>query len=435
MGLKKVLIIAYYWPPTGGGGVYRWVKFVKYLREYGWEPVVYTPANPEAGIRDESLLKDIPDDILVLKRKIFEPYTFYKFFTGKKKSFSYDNFVQTSKKTGNSFKERLSIWIRGNLFIPDARCWWVRPSVRFLTDWLRKHPVDVIVSTGTPHSMHLIGMKTAKRTGIPWLADFRDPWTKIDFYHLLRLSKRADRKHHKLERMVLQSASQVVTVSPSWGDLMKELGAQNVHVINNGFDSDDFQFLPVETDKEFSITHVGSLNADRNPRLFWKVISKICDEHPEIREKLKLRFLGATDYSVRECLQEYELEKYAEFNNYMPHDEALKITAASAVLLLLLNNTPDVKGRIPGKMYEYLASGRPMLMIGPAQCDSADILQETHGGYRADFDNESEMKSAVVVLYDDWKNSVSSSDVSKIERFSRRNLTKKLSEILDSMIS
>jgi len=432
--MKKVLIIAYYWPPTGGGGVYRWVKFVKYLRDYGWEPIVYTPSNPEAGIRDESLLKDIPSDITILKRKITEPYSFYKVFTGKKKKSTFDNFVKTNKSTGNSLKEKISIWIRGNLFIPDARCWWIKPSVRFLRKWLKEHPVDVIVSTGPPHSMHMIGLKTVRNSGIPWLADFRDPWTNIDFYHLLRLSGWADRKHRKLERRVLQTANRVVTVTPSWGELMKELGAQSVHVVNNGYDSEDFEFLPIEQDKEFSITHVGSLNGARNPIALWNALSEICNENIEFKSKLKLRFLGAVDYSVKENLKTLNLIEQTEFCGYVTHDEALKIGARSAVLLLLLNNTPGVQGIIPGKMYEYLASNRPILLIGPEACDSARILSETQSGYRAGFDDVSGIKQSILALWEDDKINKSNTDYQKIQQFSRKNLTEKLAKILDDMV-
>ncbi len=433
MGLKKVLIIAYYWPPTGGGGVYRWVKFVKYLREYGWEPIVYTPLNPEAAIRDESLLKNIPEDITVIKRKITEPYNLYKFFTGKKKDHTIDNFVE-KKKSGNSFKDKLSIWIRGNLFIPDARCMWIKPSSRFLKKWLKKNPVDVIVSTGTPHSMHMIALKVSKKLNIPWLADFRDPWTKIDFYQQLMLSKCANRKHHRLERKVLKSANRVVTVSNNWGQLMKDLGAKNVSVINNGYDEDDFQFLPVETDSDFSVTHVGVLNKDRNPVELWQVFSNLCEESLEFREKLKLRFLGSVDYTIRDNLEKFSLIENAEFLSYVPHDEALKISAKSAILLLLLNNTHDVMGRIPGKLYEYLASQRPILLIGPENCDSDIILRDSRAGLRAGFGNIDEMKTTILSLWKDYKNKNSYTDTEKIQQFSRKRLTQKMALLLNEMI-
>src|SRR5687768_9770887 len=174
---KKVLIITYYWPPSGGSGVQRWLKFVKYLRDYGWEPIVYTPSNPESPVNDDSLAKDIPSGITILKTEIREPYGLYKRFIGRKKDEKISAGFLTEKKKPK-FAERIAVWVRGNFFIPDARKWWIKPSISFLSDYLTKNKVDAIVSTGPPHSMHLIAMGVKKKTGIKWLADFRDPWTQ-----------------------------------------------------------------------------------------------------------------------------------------------------------------------------------------------------------------------------------------------------------------
>ncbi|MBQ3521911.1 MAG: glycosyl transferase family 1, partial [Bacteroidales bacterium] len=203
--MKKVLIITYYWPPSGGSGVQRWLKFAKYLPQYGWEPVVYTPENPEANSIDEALLKDVGPQTTVIKRKIVEPYGFYKALSGKKGSQIKANLVSSSNNK-KSFVQRLSLFIRGNLFIPDPRILWVAPSVRFLKKYLKENPVDAIVSTGPPHSMHLIAKKLSKSTDIPWLADFRDPWTGIFYFKHLGLSKFAYRRHRKLEQSVLNNA-------------------------------------------------------------------------------------------------------------------------------------------------------------------------------------------------------------------------------------
>ncbi|MBE9481851.1 MAG: glycosyl transferase family 1, partial [Bacteroidetes bacterium] len=174
--MKKVLIITYYWPPSGGAGVQRWLKFVKYLREFGWEPIVYTPENPEAPDIDNSLEKDIPDNLTVIKRKIWEPYTAYKKFIGQEKEQKINaGFLSENKKP--KLSENISVWIRGNFFIPDARKFWIKPSVKFLTNYLKNNPVDAMISSGPPHSMHMIALGLKQRLGIPWLADFRDPWT------------------------------------------------------------------------------------------------------------------------------------------------------------------------------------------------------------------------------------------------------------------
>ena len=236
--MKKVLIITYYWPPSGGAGVQRWLKFVKYLREFGWEPVVYTPENPEAPAIDMSLEKDIPENLTVIKTKIWEPYSVYKKLVGIKPEEKIKaGFLSENKKP--SLIENISVKIRGNFFIPDARKFWIKPSIKFLTKYLKDNPVDAIVSTGPPHSMHMIALGLKKKLNIPWLADFRDPWTNIDFYEELNLSASADKKHHQMEKSVLENADTVSVISRTMAVDFKRLYNRHYEVITNGFDEDD----------------------------------------------------------------------------------------------------------------------------------------------------------------------------------------------------
>jgi len=214
---KKALIITYYWPPGGGAGVQRWLKFVKYLREFGWEPVIYTPENGEMPVIDSSLEKDVPDGVTVIRRPIWEPYSLYKKFVGAGKDEKINTGFLTEKKRPG-LAEKLSVWMRGNLFIPDARKYWIKPSVKFLRSYLKKNPVDVIISTGPPHSMHMIALPLSRELNVPWVADFRDPWTNIDYYKDLKLTKSADRKHHQMEKEVVTGATGIVVV----GQRMKE---------------------------------------------------------------------------------------------------------------------------------------------------------------------------------------------------------------------
>ena len=244
--MKRVLIIAYYWPPAGGSGVQRWVKFSKYLPSQGWQPVIYTPLNPEITSVDETLLADIPAEAEVIKTKIIEPYSAYRMIMGSKQSTDMKTLMSSkTAATGGevnpinndgklSLKKRLSLFIRGNFFIPDPRVWWVRGSVKFLKQYLREHPVDVIVTTGPPHSMHLIGRGLAKETGLPWIPDFRDPWTKIFYYKHLHLTGWADRKHHRLEQAVLDEATAVLTVTPAVQTDYQARTSTPVAMITNG---------------------------------------------------------------------------------------------------------------------------------------------------------------------------------------------------------
>lgn len=430
--MKRVLIITYYWPPSGGAGVQRWLKFAKYLRDFGWEPVIYTPENPEYPEADESLFKDIPSKIEVIKKPIWEPYNAYKRFIGQKKEEKIQaGFLSIKKK--NPLIENISVWIRGNLFIPDARKFWIKPSIRFLLKYLAEYPVDAMVSTGPPHSMHLIALGLKNKLNIPWLADFRDPWTGIDFYHQLRLTNQADKKHHRLEKEVLSKADRVTIVSWNWALDFNQLFPRHYDVITNGYDPDDFIIPDQKVAKTFELTHIGSLNKDRNPELLWKVLAEICSENASFRDDLKLRFIGKCDVSLFQCLEKYQLLSLTEKIEYMPHEEVLKESAGSQVLLLLLNNTPNVMGIVPGKIFEYLATRRPVFCIGQTEGDSARIIREARAGITCNFDDKTSMKNALLELYGRYKQGSLQNQEGEIDSFSRKDLTEKISSLLNEL--
>ncbi len=435
MALKKVLIITYYWPPSGGGGVQRWLKFVKYLRLYQWEPVVYTPVNPEMPSVDESLLKEVPDNVQVVKSKIFEPYTFYKVFTGKKPQEKIQTAFLSEKKQKISVLENVAVWIRGNLFIPDARKFWIRPSVKKLTAFLKEHPVDAIVTTGPPHSMHLIGMQLHQKLGIPWLADFRDPWTNIDFYEQLKLGKRADRKHHRLEKQVLTLAPAVTVVSPGMKKDFLRVTERTYHVIPNGFDAEDLRLdKPVVPDpSRFVLAHIGSLTKTRNAENLWKVLNELTREFPEFARKLEIRNVGKIDVDAVESIRKYGLEKYLHRVDYLPHDQVIAEQNKAAVLLLFINRTPNAKLILTGKLFEYIASKRPVICIGPPDGDAARIVTETGCGTVFDFDETEKLKKQLLLLYRSFTEGTEKQECQEVERYERKNLTAQMAAVLDEI--
>jgi glycosyltransferase involved in cell wall biosynthesis len=371
--MKRVLIISYYWPPNGGAGVYRWLKMSKYLPEHGWQPVVYTPSNPEMAAEDPGLVKEVGAGVEVIRRPITEPFSLYKRFTGRRQ----DERVQTaflSERSSGGWKEDLALWVRSNFFVPDARVWWVRPSVRHLTAYLHQHPVDAIVSTGPPHSMHLIARRLKQATGIPWLADFRDPWTDIDYYGQLKLSRWADRRHHRLERAVLQEADAVVTVSWSWARDLARIGGRAVEVVTNGYDGADVPHPPEPVDERWSLVHVGSMSATRDLPGLWKALALRMETDAELRDRFVLRFIGPVDHSVVESATAAGLGGYIERAGRVSHAEAMRAMQGARVLLLPINDTPNSAGILPGKLYEYLSVGRPVVAVGPAEADVARVL-------------------------------------------------------------
>ena len=428
--MKKVLIITYYWIPSGGAGVQRWVKFAKYLRQYGWEPIIYTPQNPEYPSIDHSFEKDIPADITVLKTPIWEPYNVYRNLTGKKNQAINAGFISENKKQG--WKDKLSIWIRGNFLIPDPRRFWIKPSVRFLSDYLKENPVDAIITTGPPHSMHLIGMGLKKNfPSLPWVADFRDPWTNIDFYKDLNLTWLADKIHHKLEREVLQNADTVLVVSRGMEEEFALMKPKKLRVITNGYDESDVQVGTLTLDGRFSISHIGTLNAARNPRIVWKVLSEICAENVDFKKDLQIQLVGKVDFSVLEDIQSYGLQEQLLKIDYLSHSEAIAKQNSSQVLMLLINQSGNAKGILTGKFFEYLAAKRPILAVGPTDGDAAVVLNETGAGVIVDFADEQETKTAILNYYNQYKKGTLSVQSESVERFSRRSLTGELAGLLD----
>jgi glycosyltransferase involved in cell wall biosynthesis len=369
--MKRVLIITYYWPPNGGAGVQRWLKMAKYLPQNGWQPVVYTPENPEIITADEGLEREIPAVVEVIKQPITEPYTWYKRITGRKADEKVHlGFLNEGKK--KTWREDLAVWIRGNAFIPDARVWWVKPSVRFLTAYLREHPVDAIVSTGPPHSMHLIALGLKKKfPQLRWIADWRDPWTNIDFYDQLKLTTWADRKHHRLERAVVTSADVNVAVGWTMAEELDALGSRRTEVITNGFDPDDVPSPPVPVDTDYSLVHVGNMTASRDIPQLWPVLAELCRTDAEFGRKFKLRFVGPVDQAVLASIEKAGLLDHVERLGSVDHAQAMREMQRARLLLLSVNDTANAKGVLTSKVFEYLAVGRPILAFGPKDGDVA----------------------------------------------------------------
>lgn len=429
--MKRVLIITYYWPPSGGAGVQRWLKFAKYLPQYGWEPVIYTPENPDFAIEDKSLMKDVAPDLEVIKSRIWEPYELYKMLIGKKGQKVNVSFAEGNKKQGRIHK--LALALRGNLLIPDPRCFWIKPSVKLLKKYISEHPVDAIITTGPPHSMHIIGRKLHRETNIPWLADFRDPWTNIDFYKELNLTWLADKLHHRAERKVLQQADRVVSVTPTWCGDLERLAGRKVNLVHNGYDEDDVVKVGKPVQDGFSIVHIGSINAARNPKVLWKALSELVRENAELAGALKIRFVGNVEPVVMTTLDEMKLSSYVDKVGYLPHADAIAFQQTSPVLLLLINNTPNANGILTGKFYEYMASERPILVIGPKNSDVEALVNETHCGLLVDFDDVEGMKGAVLELFNDYQNGRLQPESSNYQQYSRRAQCEVMAKLLNEI--
>jgi len=417
----KVLIITYYWPPAGGSGVQRWLKFVKYLRGFGIEPIVYT-VDTDHLIQDDTLLKEVPQGVEVMKRPIKEPQQILSFLGGKSKKQG-AGFLESKP----SFTGKIMRYIRANYFIPDARKFWVKPSVDFLTTYLKENPVDAIITSGPPHSLHLIGMRLKSKLKIKWISDFRDPWTNIDYFHRLPLSKSSLRKHQQLEEAVLKNSDQVIVV----GNTMKEEFLpynQQIDVISNGFDTAEND-KNVLLDDAFTITHVGMMNADRNAKNLWRVLKRLSDTNEDFKNALKIRLIGKVADEIKEQLSIFEKDQI-ECIDYLNHTEVHKYQRASQVLLLSINNVPNAKGIVTGKIFEYLQAKRPILAIGPEDGDAADILNATKAGKIFDFQEEKKLEAYISLLFEQYKGGNLVVDSKNIEGYHRKQLTEELARII-----
>ena len=415
---KRLLIITYYWPPTGGSGVQRWVKFSKYLPQFGWQPVIYTPENPEQLARDESLLADIPACAEVIKTHITEPYAVYRRLTGGKPGEEV-NPVNAQKK---SWKKRLSLWIRGNCFIPDPRIGWVRPSVRYLKEYLREHPVDAVVTTGPPQSMHLIGRGLKRALGVRWIADFRDPWTEMFYYKHLGLTAASDRRQHRLEQSVLDEADAVISVTPL---VQKDFQAKTrtpVVLITNGFDEEDFPELSApDREIKFRLVHTGLFAADGNPLNLWDALARRCAADPAFRARLEIRLAGKVDAAVTDAIRARGLGDNLVELGYLPHDETVREQRAADILLLPLRQEPEYAKVLPGKIFEYLAARRPVLGIGQEDGAAATVLRDAGAGEMFDWDKSDELLAFLDAEHP---------QTTGIEKYTRRALTAQLIQIL-----
>ncbi|MEJ5049920.1 glycosyl transferase family 1 [Chryseobacterium culicis] len=429
MEQKKILIITYYWPPAGGPGVQRWLKFAKYLPDFGWKPVIYTPENPSYPLLDETLIKDVPENIEMVRTKIWEPYQLAEKLNKSNKKFKAGQFDVGKNQ---SWKSKLSIWVRGNFFIPDARVFWVKPSITFLEKYLREHQIDTIVTSGPPHSLHLIGLGLKdKMPDLKWIADFRDPWTEISYYKHLKLTKSSDKKHRQLESSVFKNADITLATSYTDAENFRKAGA-NAVCITNGFDESDSEgkIKGQNHQDQFTLSYIGVLEQLRNPENLWKALDELIKENTDFAADFKLKFAGRIDDKILYAIENSSLKNHILNLGYLSHGKAVEEMQNSS--LLLITNFPNEasKGIIPGKIFEYLASGKQILSFGPDQADVAKILNETQSGKHFNYQDTETVKQFILEKFNLWKEGSLHENTQHIEQFSRKNLTRQLTEIL-----
>jgi hypothetical protein len=423
--MKKVLLILYYWPPAGGPGVQRWLKFVTYFKQFDIEPILYIPSNPHYPLKDDSLLNELPEDLKIYSQPIKEPYRWASLLSKKNTDNMSSGVLGTENK---SLLSKLMLFVRGNFFIPDARKSWVKPSITYLKSVLTEEGIDTVITTGPPHSLHLIGMGLKRELSLKWIADFRDPWTSIHYQDKLYMTPLALNKHKKMESKVLRSADAISVTSPSTKMAFESITQSPVHLITNGYDTE----LPTEPrlDTHFSITHIGSLLSERNPKILWRALEELCEEVSGFKDDLKLVFVGKTDRSIIDQLADYTFRNQCENVGYVPHNKAIDYQRKSQLLLLLESFDPKVAQIIPGKLFEYLSANRPIIAIGPESWDVDLILLDTKAGTTYTFDDINSLKSDILTYYRLYKKGQLTIDSSGINAYHRRSLAEKMSKVL-----
>jgi len=430
--MKKVLILTYYWPPSGGAGVQRWLKFVKYFDHYNWEPIVLTIKDGSYPSEDKLLEKEIPKHVKVFKVKCLEPFKFFNLLRGKGGKSVSAGLTNFSKP---SFFQKIILYIRANYFIPDARKNWIKPAYKKALDLIEKENIDVLVTTGPPHSTHLAGLKIKEKINVNWVADMRDPWTGVFYNKFLPRTKSTIKKDKILEKKVLQQADLVTVVSDG---LKKEFlyKAKKIEVVYNGFDSSDF--FPLKNtyvSDDFTLSYVGNLKPSQNLSCLWKVLKNLKNTNSNFKDNFKLNLIGSIDSGIIEEIKRMGLINNLNINGYVTHKKATEYMQKTDMLLFIIPKVEDNELIITGKIFEYIASETPILSVGPIGGDASNILLKAKRNNMLDYNDEVGMLYQIKYAFEEWfktkKQTKHKGD--EVLQFSRSLLTQKMTNLFESL--
>lgn len=436
--MKNVLFIAYYFPPSGGPGVQRVLKHIKYLPEFNWNPIVLTVENGQFPAIDESLLKQIPPKTIIYRTDIFEPHDLYRFFTGKKKGTAID--VNVIKKEGQKlgFREKISEFIRATFFIPDGRAFWIYSSKKVVNEIIEKHKIEIIYSSSPPYTCSIIARNIKRNRSIPWVAGFRDPWT--DFISAPKrwfLPKAIDKA---MEFSVFNEAD---AIEVAWEGIMKDalkkypkIDKNKFFHIPNGFDSDDYPKLNYQKNERFTITYTGSMYGRRNPLSFLKALKNLIHSNSIKPEQIKIRFIGRFGVEVEAMFEQFPYKESLEILPYIPHNQSIEYLLRSDALLLIVDESKESEEIVPGKVYEYLGTKKPIIAVAPQESAISKLLNECGSGYIAHQTEIDKIEQIIKTLYIYWKNDFKgfNPNLQKIYKYERKNAAKELSDLFNAIV-
>ena len=435
--MKNVLVISYYWPPAGGPGSLRVLKFAKYLPQFGWKPVILSVKNGEFPYTDNSLEADIKDDCPVFYSSTIEPFTLYKKLTGKDSTSTLPVGQLTQKP--DKIQHKLFNWLRTNIFIPDARMGWILPGYLRAKKIIRQQKIQAMISSSPPHSLQLMAYLINKKFNLPWIADFRDPWTEIQYYQISKRNKLSQSFDLCLEKKILRNANHITTVSSSIGQTFSQklnlsCPESKISIIPNGWDPDEFKHDSKPDSSKFIILHTGNLNATQNPTVLWKSLQHLLEFHPTFKKDLILKFVGRVHENIRKTITHSNLDAYTEYPNFIPHKQVIVEIQKAAILLSVVPDVPDNKGIVTSKNFEYIGSGLPILVVGPTDSDIAHTISEFRHSQMINYNNIKTCETFITERYQAWKNRENPQSSRELRhKYSRVSLTGKLAEILDKI--
>tara|TARA_B110000003_G_scaffold18559_2_gene18148 strand:+ start:4009 stop:5283 length:1275 start_codon:yes stop_codon:yes gene_type:complete len=422
---NKVLIITYYWPPAGGPGVQRWLKFVQYFKQNGIQPVLYIPENPNYPIHDFSLNNKIDPDLEIIRRPIFEFSSLFK----KNKYINNIRRGYVPAPKNQSILNKILFFFRGNLIIPDMKIFWRKTSVHFLKNFLIKNNIKTIITTGPPHSLHLIGYDLKSMLDIKWIADFRDPWVNLNYLNRFHLLPNIKKTHQKLRDNVLKKANAVVVTSDKLKTLF-DLISKNNYTITNGY---DYIYKEKQLDKFFSITHIGSIYPERNPKLLWDVLEKLCDDIKGFKDDLKLNFIGNVNNGFKKKMS---LKSYSDciiYYGYIEYGNTIDFLCKSQLLLMIESDEIGSSFAIPGKFFDYINSRRPVLALGPIDSEISKIINKTNTGHFSEYKDFDGLFNYVLSTYKNFKKETNYIVPVDIKKYSRVELTKEYAKLINTL--
>jgi len=432
--MKKILVITYYWPPASGPGVQRFLKFVKYFSSFGVHPTILTVKNGSYSSVDASLMEDVPMEVTTFKTKAIEPFAMYNLLRGKKgKSVEVG---MGNIKNPTSLFGKISRYIRSNYFIPDARVGWNSYATKEAINICKRDGIDTIITTGPPHSTHLIGMYLKNNVdGIKWIADLRDPWTSIYYEKYLKRSEKSARRNQELENDVLATADHIVVVSQGMEKEFQER-AKSISVIPNGFDGADMKASASGVSKKFAISYIGNFKSNQNIRVFWEALSQLCQEDIHFNKHFTLKLTGVVNEEIREAIGKNDLNRHVEYEDFVKHDIAVTKMVNSNLLYLPIPQAESNQLILTGKIFEYMASHTPILSVGPINGNAATILADCERGEMFDYENIQSIKSRIKDEYYYWKDhgGMSRKEESKhYMKFDRKTLTEVYADLISKL--